>query len=204
MMYPTIAVEGSDSFDAVSRSFSYLYARPWQLLWYTFVALLYGAITYLFVRFFLYLLLRLTHLGVGLFMYKQAADGSSLMDAIWRAPVSPLRLSYNPDWAVLSNLQSIGAVLIAFWVYMTIAMLGAYAVSLYFSSSTIIYYLMRREVDATAIDEVYLEPNDEDFVDAAGHDTVAVTTTTTTTTETVLPPAGDSSNPGAEPANPQT
>ena len=28
LMYPTIAVEGSDSFDAISRSFSYVYARP--------------------------------------------------------------------------------------------------------------------------------------------------------------------------------
>jgi hypothetical protein len=59
---------------------------------------------------------------------------------------------------------------------------------------------MRREVDATAIDEVYLEPNDEDFVDTAGPETVAVTTTTTTTvTETVLPPSPDASNPGTEP-----
>ena len=30
LMYPTIAVEGSDSFDAVSRSFSYVLNRPWR------------------------------------------------------------------------------------------------------------------------------------------------------------------------------
>ena len=35
LMYPTIAVEGSDSFDAITRSFSYVYARPWRMLFYT-------------------------------------------------------------------------------------------------------------------------------------------------------------------------
>ena len=54
LMYPTIAVEGSDSFDAISRSFSYVYARPWRMLWYTAVAVIYGAATYLFVRLFLF------------------------------------------------------------------------------------------------------------------------------------------------------
>jgi hypothetical protein len=200
LMYPTIAVEGSDSFDAVSRSFSYLYARPWQLLWYTFVSLLYGAITYLFVRFFLHLLLWLTHAGVSMFMYKNAADGSSLMNAIWAGPTDVMKLAYDPDWAVLRTLQCIGAGIMAFWIYLAISMIGAYAISLYFSSSTIIYYLMRREVDATAIDEVYLEPNDDEFVDTAGPETATVTTmTTTTVTETVLPPSSDVSNPGNEP-----
>ncbi|HEX8341436.1 MAG TPA: hypothetical protein VF624_11055, partial [Tepidisphaeraceae bacterium] len=36
-----------------------------------------------------------------------------------------------------------------------------------FSSSTIIYYLMRREVDATGLDDVYVEPSDDEFADPA-------------------------------------
>jgi hypothetical protein len=167
LMYPTIAVEGSDSFDAVSRSFSYLYARPWQMIFYSLVALVYGAITYLFVRFFLYLLLSLTHAGVGMFMWADAADGTSLMDSMWPTPESMMNLSFDPNFTALGFMHTIGAWLIALWVYLAIAMLGAYAISLYFSSSTIIYYLMRKEVDATAMDEVYLEPNDDDFVEQA-------------------------------------
>ncbi|HMD53416.1 MAG TPA: hypothetical protein VKJ65_02565, partial [Phycisphaerae bacterium] len=45
LIYPSVAVEGSDSFDAISRSFSYVYARPWRLLVYSLVALIYGMIT---------------------------------------------------------------------------------------------------------------------------------------------------------------
>ena len=44
-------------------------------------------------------------------------------------------------------------------------MLGAFAISFYFSANTIIYYLMRREVDATELDDVYLEQSEEDFGD---------------------------------------
>ncbi len=57
LMYPTIAAEGTDSFDAISRSFSYLFARPWRLAWYAVVALVYGVVTFLAVRLFLWLVL---------------------------------------------------------------------------------------------------------------------------------------------------
>ena len=65
LMYPTIAVEGSDSFDAISRSFSYVFARPWRMLFYTAVAVAYGALAYLFVKFFAYVVLASTHYFVG-------------------------------------------------------------------------------------------------------------------------------------------
>jgi hypothetical protein len=44
-------------------------------------------------------------------------------------------------------------------------MLGAFAISFYFSANTIIYMLMRHEVDATELDDVYLEQTEEDFGD---------------------------------------
>ena len=58
------------------------------------------------------------------------------------------------------------AVLIAMWVYVVLSFLASFVISFYFSSNTIIYYLMRREVDATELDDVYLEESDEDFLDA--------------------------------------
>ena len=65
----------------------------------------------------------------------------------------------------MSAAGSLGAFLIAFWNYLAISMLGAFAISFYFSVNTIIYYLMRREVDATELDDVYLEQPDEDFTE---------------------------------------
>ena len=73
LMYPTIAVEGSDAFDAVSRALSHVFTAPWRLLFYAAVAMLYGAITYFFCA------LRLRHalaraLLHGPFSHRRRAD----------------------------------------------------------------------------------------------------------------------------------
>jgi hypothetical protein len=170
LMYPTIAVEGSDSFDAISRSFSYVYARPWRMLFYTLVAVIYGALCYVFVRFFISIMLILTHHFVGAGMFVNV-DGSrvplDLWNTMWPAPETYGGFTYDVDWLTLGPAQSIAAFLVSFWVYLTVGMLGAFAISFYFSANTIIYYLMRREVDATELDDVYLEQSEEDFGDTA-------------------------------------
>jgi hypothetical protein len=191
LMYPTIAVEGSDSFDAISRSFSYVYARPWRMLFYTLVAVLYGALCYLFVRFFLAIMLILTHffVGSGMFVNVDSNVPIDLWSAMWPTPTG--QLTYDIDTLTLSGAQATGAFLVALWVYITICMLGAFTISFYFSANTIIYYLMRREVDATELDDVYLEQSEEEFGEGAAGGVpggVAVTTTTTTT-EVIAPPS---------------
>ncbi|MBC8105751.1 MAG: hypothetical protein H7Z14_04105, partial [Anaerolineae bacterium] len=113
LMYPTIAVEGSDSFDAISRSFSYLYARPWRLAFYTLVAIIYGSLCYLFVRFFIYLLLWLSHEFVGLWFVYPAENAAPLFNVMWPDPYTHGRLIYDVDWLVLTPMQSLGARLIA-------------------------------------------------------------------------------------------
>jgi hypothetical protein len=51
LMYTTLSVEGSDTFDALSRSYNYVFQAPWQYLWYSAVAVVYGAAVTLFVVF---------------------------------------------------------------------------------------------------------------------------------------------------------
>ena len=43
LMYTTISTEGSDTFDALSRAYNYVFQAPWQYLWYAFVSVVYGA-----------------------------------------------------------------------------------------------------------------------------------------------------------------
>jgi hypothetical protein len=200
LMYPTIAVEGSDSFDAISRSFSYLYARPWRLAFYTAVAVLYGALTYTFVRFFIYLMLYLTHTFAGLFFFTSAQSTAPLWPTMWPNPVVNERLVYDVDYLTLTLGQDIGASLLSFWVYLTIGMLGAFAISFYFSANTIIYYLMRNEVDATELDDVYLEQSDEEFPEGgvpAGTTPAPVTTVGTGTAPVGAAPVAGADVPGS-------
>lgn len=163
LMYPTIAVEGSDSFDAISRSFSYVYARPWRMLFYTIVALIYGAATYLFVHMFIWTALVLTHHFVGLGILNSSDNTRPLMSVMWPDPATTGRLSYTPQFDALGPGQELGARFMNAWVMLMVAFLGAYAISLYFSANTIIYYLMRAEVDVTEMDDVYLEQSEEEL-----------------------------------------
>ncbi len=161
LLYPTLAVEGSDAFDAMSRSFAYVYARPWRLLFYTVTSLIYGAITFLFVSFAVYLLLLLTHTFVGwgasFFGYNYGwYSGSLKLDTLWPMPhfmslISPI------NWYAMSWSEYLGALFLHFWVFLLITSIGAYVISYYFSSHTIMYLLLRRSVDGQSIREVYLE-----------------------------------------------
>ena len=52
LMYPAVSSEGNDSFDAISRAYSYVFGRPWRYIFYNAAALVYGVICSFFVAFF--------------------------------------------------------------------------------------------------------------------------------------------------------
>jgi hypothetical protein len=201
LMYPTVAVEGSDSFDAISRSFSYVFARPWRMLWYTIVAVVYGAICYLFVRFFVWLMLAATWF----FMYwllPRNGQPAQVWPRMWPPPLDPMAVfPYSPDYNTLKWPESVAAALIAWWVYLVIGLIGAFAISFYFSANTIIYYLMRREVDATELDDVYVEEADDELDEgAAPAGSPAPAGATTVVTESTTVRVYQAPNAGANPA----
>jgi len=52
LMYPAVSAEGNDSFDAISRAYSYVFGRPWRYIFYNFAAGVYGLACAFFVGFF--------------------------------------------------------------------------------------------------------------------------------------------------------
>ena len=109
-------------------------------------------------------MLALTHYFVGAGMFKEAASTDPLWSMMW--PVQQSFLSYDVDFLTLRWDQALTSGLISFWFFMIVGLLGAFIISYYFSANTIIYFLMRREVDATEMDDIYLEASDEDFGEA--------------------------------------
>ncbi|MCE5278821.1 MAG: hypothetical protein ABFD92_10850 [Planctomycetaceae bacterium] len=163
LMYPTVAVEGSDSFDAISRSFSYIFARPWRTGLYALAALVHGSICYLFVRFFAFLLLWSSHLFVkaGVFYGGEGLPGASdRIDAMWPKPTFDSLASPGITEA-MSSMERIGAFLVSVWVYLVVAGVVAFVLSYAASATTVIYYLLRRKVDATDLDDVYVESGED-------------------------------------------
>ena len=56
----------------------------------------------------------------------------------------------------------VGAGLIALWVILLGGLAWAFLVSFYFSGSTVVYYLLRRDVDGVDVGEVYWEQEQTD------------------------------------------
>jgi hypothetical protein len=136
----------------------------------------------------------LTHHFVGAGFVADAPNLAPLWNTMWPGPQRTGTLSYHIDWLSLRWDQSIAACFLAFWVYLVVGMLGAFVISFYFSVNTIIYYLMRNEVDATEMDDVYVEQSDEDFTDT----TAPIATASAASVGAVIvdtapstPPAGD-------------
>ena len=162
LMYPTIAVEGSDSFDAISRSFAYVFARPWRAALYSVVALVYGAICYLFVRLFAYIALSATHMFVrwGAWSGGESMGHTDKVPVLWTPPTFE-NLHGPLNTAAMNGWEYVGAVFIWIVTALVAAMVAAFLLSYISSSSTMIYYLLRRKVDATDIDDVYVQDTEE-------------------------------------------
>jgi len=159
LMFGAIAYGNSDTFDAISRSFNYVYLRPWRLGFYSFLAAVYGAISYLFVRFFAFVLLSISRwfLQLGIFTHSSKAEQFDKLASIWPQPEffnllgNGINISRNPT-------ESIAAAIVYLMILVIAGLVIAFAVSFYFSAGTVIYCLLRNKVDNTALEDIYIEP----------------------------------------------
>ncbi len=155
LMFPAIAYEDSDCFDAISRSFSYVYARPWRIGFYTVLVAIYGAICYGFVRLFCFSLLLVTHV----FLRVGFLEGNEKLGVIWPG-VDFTNFLGAASVAPESWSAWLAYYLIRVWVLVVVGLMVSFLISFYYSANTIIYALMRKGVDKVALEEVYT-PSDE-------------------------------------------
>lgn len=164
LMYPTVAVEGSDAFDAISTSFSYVFAKPLRLLGYTVCAIIYGALSYLLVKWFVFILFALIHGFMAWFLNDAKTASFNLMFPPPEFDSLSHELEFEDIKQKLGIGGTVGASIIAFWYSFMVALLGAFVLSFYFSVSTILYTLLRHDVERTELDDVYLESEDEEDI----------------------------------------
>jgi hypothetical protein len=181
MMHATISTEGSDSFDALSRSYSYVYQSPWHYAWYWLVAVVYGAVLVFFVGLIGSLTVYLGKWGLSqtpfassidreptyLFAYAPTSFGwRDLLlhgspknvlthDVLRSNGVVETEHYYPADKMSWSNY--VGAFFAAVWVYLVFLSVVGFGYSYFWSVSTIIYLLMRKQVDDTELDEIHME-----------------------------------------------
>jgi hypothetical protein len=182
MMYATLSTEGSDSFDAISRTYSYFYQSTWHYAWYCLVSLAYGMVLVFVVGLIGSMAVLLPKLGLNQTPFLEAADrdpsylfiyaptsyewrellvrGSSAASQMKLDTVNPSDLKEFKHWWGFANY--IGLFAVTAWLYLTFLAVVGFGYSYFWSSGTIIYLLMRRQVDDTELDEVYLEEEDID------------------------------------------
>ena len=165
LQWPTIAAEGSDSFDAISRSISYISSRPWKYLFSTVFSIIYGCATFILVKFVAFLTLRITHEAVGTFTWGQG-DVTDKISRLWEVPTLSTpwpQPGFEQFWSEKTAMY-----LFVFWAWVVLAVMMAFLVSFFFCSQTVIYFLMRRSVDATDLEEVYMEETEEEELPVEG------------------------------------
>jgi hypothetical protein len=186
LMYATLSAEGSDSFDAISRSYSYLYQAPWRYLGYAAVALGYGIVTVFFIGLASSLAIYLARWGLNLlpvtsqrelsFLFAWAPTSFGWRDLLLSGsphahlveviqpsglPALQLGLLETPEYE-FTLINKIGTLITSFWLYLFFLVVVGFGYSFFWTSSTIIYLLLRRQIDETDLDEVYLEEAPEE------------------------------------------
>ncbi|MEK6239404.1 MAG: hypothetical protein N2C14_32200, partial [Planctomycetales bacterium] len=160
LMWATIAAEESDSFDALSRSYSYVYQRPFHYMFYVALAALIGMLTWKLVMLFASLVIYCATWS--------AAWGSSpeRMQAILsQAP--PEAREFAAVWggttrqSGLSPSDVFGATVISCCVSAVYMAALSYAYSYFWTASTAIYLLLRMDLEGTELEDVHVEPDDD-------------------------------------------
>lgn len=142
------SVEKNDTFDSLSRAFSYLLNRPWYAMFLAFIAAVYGSLTLLFVFFAVTLTVSLSLSSVA------AGLGNDVA-------VPAVHNLFTMNQVSTTYFQSDAAnLLLQFWIGLATMVPAAFAFSFFWTSTTIGYFLLRRREDGTPLHEIDLSDTD--------------------------------------------
>jgi hypothetical protein len=205
LMYPTLSVEGSDTLDALSRSYNYVYQSPWNYIWYCLVALGSGAVVTFFVGFIGSMTVYLGKWAISntpgiesldrrpeyLFIYtptsfgwrqlllkdskgealasleeeentyrRQGMDPSEIAKKMAEKDKPKAEAEYEKWKGTFWSYNKIAAGMVSFWITLLFMAVLGFGYSFFWTAGTMIYLLMRKKVDDTDLDEVYLEESE--------------------------------------------
>jgi hypothetical protein len=180
LMWATVSVEGTDAFDALSRSYAYTYHRPLRLLFYVLFAAVLAIVSMFVVKLF-----AASAIGLGDWSVDWGLDRPT-MRAVVRPEISPLdardaappavtvtpgddegaQITIEPtpaaDEEPETNAMRTGARrAIRFWKSLVAALAAGYQAGFLWVSAVGIYLLLRRDIDGVQLNEVYIDQADE-------------------------------------------
>ena len=146
LMIATVAVEAEDAFDALSRSYSYVYRRPAMYAIHAILAWVLGAVGL-----------------VAVWMLAALAVHMARWGLAFGAPDATLGTYFSGD---ADAIDTAGAAH-GFWIFLVRLLAHGWIYSYFFTATTAIYLLLRLEVDGKPLDDL-AETGDEDQPFAPG------------------------------------
>jgi len=217
LMGPAIAVEGQDTFDALSRAYHYSIQRLGRYVFYLVVLLLFMCVATWFVNSFIingietvtakaatmvdfggdttgrYERMAAAYRGTWPIraeyeIYRDGEDveipsedqmrpGDVPITDKGKKPFHVLRggkimlVAANDkkaDDTVIKKIElkpgeDVGGFILGIWLKGLHYIVGAFAISFFFTGCTMIYFVLRKQIDGAEMDEVYMEGEDEEF-----------------------------------------
>lgn len=143
LMVAAVSTEDSDGFDGLCRAVGYLYDRLWYTGLLCAMALAAGVAGWFVLTLILALTLHLTAVTTG--TVPQTALPASLLESL---PAILHRVPRFPDES------SAGSGCLRFWHQLVLLIHSGYVPAWFWSSVTVIYFLLRRADDGTSLDDV--------------------------------------------------
>lgn len=151
LMAPTISTEVSDGFDGFSRSFSYVYSRPWPLARLYLLASFCGVVG---VALVVAIACAVVHVAVWGVASGFGNDSAAYLTH--ETPFAIYDLSSTEQATGEAAVSGFAASAARFWLQAAAVLVHGFAVSLFWSLMTLAYFAIRNIDDATAMDEVFL------------------------------------------------
>jgi hypothetical protein len=174
LMWATVSVEGTDAFDALSRSYAYVYHRPWRLLWYALFALFLAIVSMFVVKLF-----ASSAIALGNWSIDWGLDNPTMRSLV--APEPPLNMApkfnLTPGAASSADIDVPGVEgaetpemgrtlsatqkIIGFWKAAVALLVAGYQAAFLWVAAVGIYLLLRRDIDGVQTGEVFVDQAEE-------------------------------------------
>jgi len=153
-MVASVACEGQNNFDAMTRAYAYTFQRPLNYAMYLLIAMVFGGFCWLVVA-------NLTD-GIVNLGYWSTSFGTALvsgddsrMDVV-RSLTAPTTVdeSGNVIAADPSTVLTAGQAMIRGWTWLLRCVSAAFVYGLFWCMASAVYLLLRKDVDDTEMDEI--------------------------------------------------
>ena len=154
LMVASVACEGQNNFDAMTRAYAYTFQRPLNYVMYMVIAMVFGGFCWLIIA-------NLTE-GVLNLGYWSTSFGTALvsgdenrMDVV-RSLTAPTTVDENGTIIATdpSTPLYVGQALIRGWSWLVRSIAAAFIYGLFWCMASAIYLLLRKDVDDTEMDEI--------------------------------------------------